>query len=413
MQLLKTHLTTVGATERNVTVLLPVSRIQPFVVADSKNSLHCIELQPIRSVTKWVVEAKAVQRVELCKLPQNEAPLDQIFAASGSKLIGFNADGTDFKTQDLNIAQPVKHFRVEGMLMWAATDFFYSHFIGTKELEHRALQDKINDMAIVRVTGDTVANPVMACQDRVIRVLEQDSEKYGFGVSGPPTCLSNFHKHAGDFSHTRRMLYGTSNGELGVVELGRDRPVQLWSCNTHSEGIISIRQIDLTGNGLNDIVISREGGQVQVFTAENDEFELKADVSIGENVNSLSTGTPRAVPEIVATTYSGKVIGLTMDTRTQPAALRVDQEAEISLMKQKLQEEKSWFEASQSNPQPSARVSAPTTYSIQVKKRIVSRNFLHILTIESQIPIVKPNLGRDLLDQPDSFQARRRCRHQR
>jgi Bardet-Biedl syndrome 7 protein len=386
MQLKRTHLATVGATGLNTTALLPVSRVQPFVVADSKNLLQCLELQPLRSVFKWAVEAKAVQRIELCKLPQNEAPLEQFFVGSGSKLLGFNPDGSEFKTQDLNVAHPVKHFRVEGLNIWAATDFFYSHFVGSRELENKVLQDRINDMVIARVSGDTVTNPVLACQDRVLRVLDQERDKYSVGVPGPATCLSIFHKHAGDLSHTRQMLFGTSNGSLGLVELRRESPVMLWSLSEHTEGLISIKQIDLTGNGLNDIVISREGGKVQVYSADNDQFELKTEVVLGESVNSLVAGTPRAIPEVVATTHSGKVIGLTSESRAQPSAYREEQEAEMEQVQRKLEEEKSKFQASRSNP-VSARGAG--SYSAGLKKRLISSDFLHVLTVESQIPIVK------------------------
>jgi hypothetical protein len=88
-------------------------------------------------------------------------------------------------------------------------------------------EDKINDMVIATVSGQMVSNPVLACQDKALRVLVDDKILYQHKFDSACTALSL----APEMTHRYCPVvgYGLKNGGIGCIELTRDEPVVLWS----------------------------------------------------------------------------------------------------------------------------------------------------------------------------------------
>lgn len=61
--------------------------------------------------------------------------------------------------------------------------------------------------------------PVLACQDRSIRVLRDSALLYNVELPGPPSCLSLFYNDGGETGD--EVLYGTADGKIGLVQLTR------------------------------------------------------------------------------------------------------------------------------------------------------------------------------------------------
>ena len=61
--------------------------------------------------------------------------------------------------------------------------------------------------------------PVLACSDRLLRVLREAEVVYSVEVPSVPTCLHLFYGDGGETGDL--VLYGTSDGGIGLVQLGR------------------------------------------------------------------------------------------------------------------------------------------------------------------------------------------------
>ena len=93
---------------------------------------------------------------------------------------------------------------------------------------------------------------------------------YGFEVSGPPTTLELLNTNGG--LSGREVLYGTSDGKVGLVELGADEPVAKWQLANEKRlaGVTGLHSHDVTNDGVLDLLVSREDGTVELYSYESD-----------------------------------------------------------------------------------------------------------------------------------------------
>ena len=82
-------------------------------------------------------------------------------------------------------------------------------------------------MLVASVTGQMVFNPVLACQDKSMKVLVDDQVFYQQKFDSACTALSL----APELTHRYCPIvgYGLKNGGVGCIELTRDEPIIMWS----------------------------------------------------------------------------------------------------------------------------------------------------------------------------------------
>lgn len=74
-------------------------------------------------------------------------------------------------------------------------------------------------MKFASVGGEMIFNPVLGCQDRQIKVLQDDKLYYQEKVN---SSVLSIHKADHEKCLTPLLLYGQRNGELGLMNLQRD-----------------------------------------------------------------------------------------------------------------------------------------------------------------------------------------------
>ena len=67
------------------------------------------------------------------------------------------------------------------------------------------------------------------------------------------------------------MLYGTSDGKCGLIELSLEEPVPKWELGNEKRltGITSIDSFDVTNDGVMDLIVSREDGIIEVYVYDS------------------------------------------------------------------------------------------------------------------------------------------------
>ena len=78
---------------------------------------------------------------------------------------------------------------VDPPTMWSAGEFMFRKFRDNREDAMFMAPDRIHDLVVERFLG-SAWNPVLACQDRMLRVMEDDDPVYEIGVEGAVTGLS-------------------------------------------------------------------------------------------------------------------------------------------------------------------------------------------------------------------------------
>lgn len=99
---------------------------------------------------------------------------------------------------------------------------------------------------------------------------------YEAEVAGPPITLALYNQTAG-FSG-KEILYGTSDGKVGLIELSMEEPLPKWELPNEKRlaGISGMDCYDITNDGVLDLIISREDGTIEVFSYDSmDNPELK------------------------------------------------------------------------------------------------------------------------------------------
>lgn len=61
--------------------------------------------------------------------------------------------------------------------------------------------------------------PVLACADRMLRVLDHSYVLYAIPISSPPTVLHLYDNDGGEEGD--QILYGTADGGVGLLQIGR------------------------------------------------------------------------------------------------------------------------------------------------------------------------------------------------
>ena len=92
---------------------------------------------------------------------------------------------------------------------------------------------------------------------------------YESEVAGPPSTLSLYNGFGGETG--REILFGTSDGKIGLIELGLDEPLPKWELTNEKRlaGITGLDSYDITNDGVMDLLVSREDGILEVYSYDS------------------------------------------------------------------------------------------------------------------------------------------------
>eukprot|EP01119_Soliformovum_irregulare_P023027 TRINITY_DN7982_c0_g1_i1.p1 TRINITY_DN7982_c0_g1~~TRINITY_DN7982_c0_g1_i1.p1 ORF type:complete len:512 (+),score=109.64 TRINITY_DN7982_c0_g1_i1:607-2142(+) len=191
-------------------------------------------------------------------------------------------------------------------------------------------------------------------------------------------------------------VYGTSNGVLGAFTCNNTNIKKVWTHQTEEEsgGITAIAATDITHNGIQEILVGREDGRVQVYGF----FEgptlpkLVYTKSVGESIQSIGHAHMISPDkeDIVVVTYSGNVILLnerppvtsaTKEARDSSVDKRMKElKADIDKLGEKLEQERKKFD--KVAQESSVAVPLPQTLNINDRFVLIPQEACYSLTIE-------------------------------
>lgn len=373
--------TQVSGTSKGVLSLIPTSNRQGLVIGDQSGGLSLYSLDSSCSLI-WSNQIRSISHLEVFN--------DKIYASTGCNVHCFSTAGKELSSFDTNVAESIKSFKVKGQDIWTAGKYIYNHYINEKEVEYLILQDTINDFLVSSVTGDMVDDVVLACNDKTIRVIHKTSTAYNCALASSPCCLGMYSRND--------LMYGTGSGDVGMMKLEREQSLLLWNLQGKNSEITAVSAFDFASSGVNDVIVSRNDGNVEIYTHINNEVVLNTEFNVGENITSLVTGKPKGTPEIILSTFSGKVIGLTDSSSIPNFNLTGTLNNEISSLKQKLEDSKSQYA-------PKIKRDSIVASKITHKISLIGDQAAYSLAIESQFPIsiliIQAEIPIELLDNED------------
>ncbi|EMP38572.1 Bardet-Biedl syndrome 7 protein like protein [Chelonia mydas] len=130
---------------------------------------------------------------------------------------------------------------------------------------------------------------------------------YEVEVSGPPTVLALNNGNGGDSGE--ELLFGTSDGKLGLIEVSSASPVHKWEIRNEKKrgGILCIDNFDILGDGVKELLVGRDDGMLEIYNFDcTNEPVLRYDHALSESITSIQGGCvgKDGYDEILASTYS-------------------------------------------------------------------------------------------------------------
>uniref|UniRef100_A0A3Q2IL64 Bardet-Biedl syndrome 7 n=1 Tax=Equus caballus TaxID=9796 RepID=A0A3Q2IL64_HORSE len=392
----------VGVTSQKTMKLLPASRrraTQKVVVGDHDGVVMCFGMKKGEAVTVFkTLPGQKIARLELGGVLNT--PQEKVFVAAGSEIRGFTKRGKQFLSFETNLTESIKAMHISGSDLFLSASYIYNHYCDCKDQHYYLSGDKINDIICLPVERLPRITPVLACQDRVLRVLQGSDVMYEIEVPGPPTVLALHNGNGGDSGED--LMFGTSDGKLGLIQITTSKPIHKWEIRNEKKrgGILCVDNFDIVGDGVKDLLVGRDDGMVEVYSFDNaNEPVLRFDQALSESVTSIQGGCvgKDGYDEIVVSTYSGWVTGLTTEPIHKESGpgeeLKINQEMQnkISSLRSELehlqlkvlQEREKYQQSSQS----SKAKSAVPSFSINDKFTLNKDDASYSLTLEVQTAI--------------------------
>eukprot|EP00066_Takifugu_rubripes_P020021 XP_011609287.1 PREDICTED: Bardet-Biedl syndrome 7 protein [Takifugu rubripes] len=404
----------VGVTSQKTMRLLPSSgkkATQKVAIADNDGVLSCFGMKKGEAVYLFkTLPGRKISRLDLGGAVGT--PQEKIFVCCGSMVRGFTKKGKPFLAFEANLTESINAMHVSGADLFVCASYIYNHYCDCKDQDYFLSGDKINDITCVSSENLTRVVPVLACQDRVLRVLQGSELAYDMEVPGPPSVLELYNRNSGE-----EIVYGTTDGKVGLVQIGEQSATAKWEIDNVKKkgGILCIDTYDIIGDGVNDVLVGRDNGTVEVYGFDSSgEPTLRFEHVLSESVTSIQGGCvgKDTYDEVLTVTYTGWVTGLT----TEPQKAEVGPGNEIKMSKEtqsKLETLRAELEQLQvrvlqgreqyqQTSQSSSALSGVPIFSINDKFTLCQDDASYSLTLEVQTAIdnllLQSDVPIDLLD---------------
>ncbi|KAI1731833.1 bardet-Biedl syndrome 7 protein like protein [Ditylenchus destructor] len=150
----------------------------------------------------------------------------------------------------------------------------------------------------------------------LLKVLDGSRLAYEVCIEEIPNILKLFMNDGG--FNKQKVLYGTKNGHIGLVDLSTSNGELCFEMETKS--FAAVTAIDchriLDSSGTPDIIIAKEDGLIEIYAVdENDLLNFRQLYQCDESVTGMECGkiSSELYSEIVVCTYTGWVFALTTD----------------------------------------------------------------------------------------------------
>ena len=358
-------------TNRGTLKLLPVGKKgkQKLVVGDDSGQVHCYEFK--KGEPQLVFSSKIFEdAVTAVSVGGGTVKKDNMFVASGQKIVGLTKKGKDFFKLTSSLTETINHIYVDDTKLWTGCEFIYNLYVNGAERDFYMCKDIINDMVVDHYTRELEYDVVFGCQDSCLRfvsgsqlLLEMPTESSvtvlcdNTGFSGVVMSLLQ-QQHMDSTAPltvrpeqfgSRYIVYGMENGTISMEHIQYNNPktspgivpvltnmccwkVADWNRKRIS-AVTAISVCDINRDNVGEIVVGRDDGRIEVYLQTNCMNHSNGNVKkfsppqmifsreINESIRSIDCGLVNSTEfyEIIIAAYSGKIISFTTEAVNERA----------------------------------------------------------------------------------------------
>ncbi|KAK9870809.1 hypothetical protein WA026_009769 [Henosepilachna vigintioctopunctata] len=318
LDLTRVDYTIVGLTSMNCMKLLPPSFLkepQKVAVADKDGILQVfsIKKEDISLVFK-TLPGPEISALTLGGAVGTNA--DKIFVALESEVHGYTKKGKLFLTFDSCMTEPILSMYVLGNDLFLCGSHIYNHYRDCKEIGSYLCGDKIVDVIALHQERSGRLISLIACEGRMIRVLEHGRVTISMEVESAPTILYILEQ-----DEEKTVLFGTIDGRIGILDVKSLQGFERWliTSEKNRSSISCIDSYDLTGDSNRNIIIGKQDGNIEIYNINisdpNDTSLQIFSFNCSESITSVQCGilNSSGFDEVLVTTYTGRIFGLTTE----------------------------------------------------------------------------------------------------
>lgn len=246
---------------------------------------------------------------------------DKIFVASKTEVRGYTKKGKLFLGLDTNMTEHINSMEVVGSDLLVAGNHLYNHYRDCKDLNSYLSSDRINHLIALPLHKSHRIITVLACEDRMLRVLDRGIVTETVPLPSAPVLLTLLGGTGGDNGEC--IVVALQNGEIAMYNIGRGGAEWKWTIpnDQRRETVTCMCWYDILRDGTQQLIVGREDGSLQIYaepiepTSQSQPMNQIYNYSCSESITSVqggNVGNP-AFPEIVVTTYTGWFFGLTTE----------------------------------------------------------------------------------------------------
>ncbi|XP_030747216.1 Bardet-Biedl syndrome 7 protein homolog [Sitophilus oryzae] len=420
LQLSRVDYTVIGVTTKNCLKLLPSNNLkeqQKVAVADSEGILQVFSIKKDDIQLHFkTLPGPAIASLQTAGTAGTAH--DKIFIACGNEVKGYTKKGKLFLVFDSGMTETINTMFVLGNELFLCGKHVYSHFRDCKDVGSYLCGDTIVDVIAFYMTKTKRLTSLIACEGRMIRVLEHARVTCSMEVENSPTILQIF-----EDDDSKTVLFGTIDGKVGILDVENLQGFQRWliSNEKNSSAISCMDTYDMTGNGTKNLILGRQDGNIEVYYVNvHDAMDATYIIFVesgNESITSLKCGIVSAAgyDEILVVTYSGRIFGLTtqvtdvnFDGSTGSYVFSSDTSTKINKLKSEIEELMSKLSKEREKYQTSTEstglmeLSAIPPISINSSLALDRKSATYFLTLEAPTAIdnilIQCNSKVELLD---------------
>lgn len=314
----------------NTMKILPLGKKkkQKVAVGDDTGAVACFQMykgEP-KSVFKTIPLGTPI--THLC-LGGALGAKDKVFVASEQKIIGLSKKGKEFVKFHTTLTETIQNIFVEDAKIWAGAEYIYNLFDNGSDVCFYMCSDRINALTVEHVSRDSEYDAVLGCRDRFVRIIQGSECVMEASVGGSVIALDRYEDSRSGTNRasglkSQSLLFGTENGLLGVILLDGSTIRRGWMVkNGSAQGSVNcLANFDLTADGVKDVVVGRDDGNLQVFSFESSSAEPTPSFerNVAESLRSVDCGIVGnyGFEELVYTSFSGKIRSYTKESMNEP-----------------------------------------------------------------------------------------------
>lgn len=261
--------------------------------------------------------------------------IPQIFASHSQRIIGVTKKGKEFFKLTSSLTETIQCVAVEDTRIWTGCEHIYNLYDNGKDAAYYVAKGQINDLAVSHLTKENDFDAILACHDKYIRIVHGSQLYLEIPIINPVTAIWHLEMDSDSqvsmVSRPRYLLYGTSKGDIGLIQVGTNASFELlWEVKDEEKKseVTCITACDLNKDFVPEIIVGRDDGRLDVYKLAPENILVPPSKiftrDVGASIRSVACGivnTPDFV-EVVIAVYNGKVISFT----TEPVRSRAQED---------------------------------------------------------------------------------------